>query len=260
MKKGEMKLGAQLYTLRDFTKTPEDFLRTMEKVAKIGYRYVQVSGAGPEVDADVIKTACDRTGLRVVITHTSLDRILNETDRVIEEHDRFGCDIIGIGGGGEKYIKSYDGFRRLAEDLAPALEKIKKAGKVFSYHNHYMEFEKCGEKHFIDAFLEHSDPSAAKLTADVYWLHYAGLNECDWLAAHADRISCTHFKDMGVHEGKQMIIEVMAGNLDYLRILETCCKAGIPYHFAELDTTRVEPFEAMKISYDNLMATGYFEK
>ena len=55
----KLKLGAQFYTLRDFTKTPGDFLRTMHRIADIGYKYVQVSGVGPDVKADVIKKACD---------------------------------------------------------------------------------------------------------------------------------------------------------------------------------------------------------
>lgn len=254
----KLKLGAQFYTLRDFTKTPADFLRTMHRVADIGYKYVQVSGVGPDVKADVIKKACDETGLSVYITHTPMQRIMDDTDAVIEEHKKFGCGIIGLGSAGD-YHTSYDGFRRLAEDLAPAIEKIKKAGMLFSYHNHWHEFEKQGDKYFLSALTENCDMSAVRLTADVYWLHFSGLNECDWLEENADIISCTHFKDLGVHDGKQQIIEIMHGNLNYLKILESCKKAGIEYNFVELDTTRMDPFKAMKISYDNLMSTGYFE-
>ena len=124
----KLKLGAQFYTLRDFTKTPADFNRTMKRIADIGYKYVQVSGVGPDVKADVIKKACDETGLSVYITHTPLDRIMNDTEKVIEEHDMFGCNVIGLGSAGD-YSKSYEGFVRLAQDIAPAVEKIKKAGK-----------------------------------------------------------------------------------------------------------------------------------
>src|SRR5690606_40078689 len=44
MKHGQ--IAAQLYTLREHTKTPEDFDRTLERVAAIGYPAVQVSGTG----------------------------------------------------------------------------------------------------------------------------------------------------------------------------------------------------------------------
>ena len=39
-----MKIGAQLYTVRDFCKTLDDFSETLKKVADIGYTTVQVSG------------------------------------------------------------------------------------------------------------------------------------------------------------------------------------------------------------------------
>ena len=35
-----MEIGAQLYTVRENTKTLEDFAGTLEKIAEIGYRAV----------------------------------------------------------------------------------------------------------------------------------------------------------------------------------------------------------------------------
>ena len=34
-------------------------------------------------------------GLKIVLTHSDWNRILNDTDRLIEEHDILGCDHIG---------------------------------------------------------------------------------------------------------------------------------------------------------------------
>ena len=65
---------------------------------------------------------------------------------------------------------------------------------------------------------------------------------------------------MGVHEGKQSMIEVMEGNLPYPAILRTCKESGLQYHFVELDDTRIDPFDAIRISYQNLINTGFFEK
>ena len=44
MKCENMKIGAQLYTVRDFCKDLDGFALTLKKVADIGYKYVQVSG------------------------------------------------------------------------------------------------------------------------------------------------------------------------------------------------------------------------
>ena len=37
----DKRIGAQLYTVRDYTKTLEDFDKTLEKVAAIGYKSVR---------------------------------------------------------------------------------------------------------------------------------------------------------------------------------------------------------------------------
>ena len=39
-------LAVQLYTLREFTKTPTDIASTLARVAKLGYRAVQASALG----------------------------------------------------------------------------------------------------------------------------------------------------------------------------------------------------------------------
>ena len=43
----QTQIGAQLYTLRDFLKTPADIAKTLARVKKLGYDAVQVSGFGP---------------------------------------------------------------------------------------------------------------------------------------------------------------------------------------------------------------------
>ncbi len=39
-----MQIGAQLYSVRKYTQTLEDFSKTLKTISDIGYRVVQVSG------------------------------------------------------------------------------------------------------------------------------------------------------------------------------------------------------------------------
>ena len=50
----QSQIAAQLYTLRDFTKTPADIASTMKKVKEIGYDAVQCSALGP-IEASELK-------------------------------------------------------------------------------------------------------------------------------------------------------------------------------------------------------------
>ena len=57
-----MRLGAQLFTLRDYTQTAQDLDRSLEQVARMGYQTVQVSAIGPipaqQVRGSATSTAC----------------------------------------------------------------------------------------------------------------------------------------------------------------------------------------------------------
>lgn len=47
MKLGKKNLAAQLYTIREYTKTPKDIAESMKKIKAIGYDAVQISGSAP---------------------------------------------------------------------------------------------------------------------------------------------------------------------------------------------------------------------
>lgn len=252
----KMYLGAQLYTLREHMKTAADFARTMEKVAEIGYKYVQVSGAGAEVTPEVIKSACSANGLKVVLTHGKLDRIINETEAVIAEHDLFGCDGIGVGGMGDH---SAEGYLKFCADIAPAVEKIKKAGKVFLYHNHRNEFSKYDGKYGLEMILENTDPDAVKLTFDTYWAVSGGIDVPQFIRKYAGRVYCTHLKDMAIVKNEQRMTEVLTGNINFDTIIDACRDNNIVWHLVEQDTVYIDAFESMKISHDNLKARYNFE-
>ena len=255
----ELKLGAQLYTLREYTQNEKDFFETMKKIAAIGYKYVQVSGIGGDITPVMIKKAAEDNGIKVILTHTSAEKIKNETEKVIEEHEIFGCNAIGIGGM-FGHARNKDGYKLFAGDFADAVEKIKKSGKVFLYHNHRFEFEKYDGKTGMDIILENTDKDGFKLTFDTYWAQAGGVDSADFIKKNHSRIFTTHLKDMTVIDDKQEMTEILTGNMNFAEILEVSKKTGILWHFVEQDEVRIDAFESMKISFENLMATGRFEK
>lgn len=252
----KMFLGAQLYTVREFMKTEEDFARTMEKIAEIGFKYVQVSGIG-NVSPQAIKTAAEKNNLKVILTHTDPKRIRENTEAVIEDHNVYGCDALGIGS--LPYPRNEQGYLDFCKEYETAVEKIKSAGKVFLYHNHRFEFEKYNGKYGIELILENTDPDGLKLTFDTFWAVAGGVDAAAFMEKYADRIYVTHLKDMAVYNDKCEMTEMLTGNINFDTIMNVCENKNIVWHMIEQDETKIDPFDSLKISHDNLKARYDFE-
>lgn len=247
-----MKLGAQLYTLRDFCKTPEDIHNSLKRVAEIGYQTVQMSGIG-KIDPAEFKKYCDEYGLEISMSHVGFDRIVNDTDKLIEEHNIMDCDYIGLGCPTPAQQESVDTWKKFAEDLCIAAEKMNKAKKHFCYHNHNCEF-KSFDGGFIPYFyLMKTFPDHVNFTFDTYWSDYSGYPSATMLKMLAGRVERIHYKDLLIKEnGSRTTTPVMEGTLDWCSIIAASKLAGVDHVIVEQDVCERDPFDCLTASYNNL--------
>ena len=245
-----MKIGAQLYTVREFTQTAKDFADTIKKLANIGYEYVKVSGIGP-IPFQEVADICKANGISVPITHANPTRIRDETEQVIAEHRILGADYVGIGGMHGDYERNAEGVKRFMADFTPAVEKIHAAGMTFMYHNHAHEFEKFGSKYMMEYLME-GLPQIG-FTLDTYWVQTGGADPSAWIKKLSKRVDVVHLKDMAYTADKQMMAVPMEGNLNWDGIFAACRAAGVKYAMVELDDCYgADPFECLRRSYVNL--------
>lgn len=251
-----MQIGAQLYTVRMYTQNERDFAVTLQNIREIGYEEVQISAVGP-FGPEKIRKMCDAADLRIVLTHTDPDRILNDTEAVIWEHDLLGCSYIGLGSMPPRY-RTPEWLYRFAQDYQAPAQKIAAAGKRLMYHNHGFEFEKYGGKRMIETLLEAFPPQELGFTLDTYWVQAAGADPAQWVKRLADRIPCVHLKDMQVHQGNPVMAPVLEGNMNFAAILAAIDAAGKTKHLlVEQDECLESPFTCLEKSYKNLAALGY---
>ena len=262
-----MEIGAQLYTIRDYMQTAEDFACSMERIAKMGYKNVQISAIGKQIKPEQIREICDRNGLSIVLTHSDVDRILHDTDALIREHDILGCEYIGLGCMPEKY-RTREWLSHFIADFKEPAKKIAAAGKLFMYHNHNLEFEAfeaenipgtTTKKRIMEYLLEGFAPDEMGITLDTYWVAAAGGDVTLWIRQMSDRIPCVHLKDMEIIKGQPMMAPVMEGNLNWPSIFTALEESNCKYMLVEQDVCRVSPFECLKVSHDNLVSVGYGE-
>jgi sugar phosphate isomerase/epimerase len=250
-------VGAQLFTLREFTKTLPDLSETMQKVAKIGYKTVQVSGVGPIDAKDIAKTAED-AGLEIATTHMGWKKFQDELDLLIEEHKIFNCKHPAVGGMPQEYHCA-DGVKRFIDELTPIAEKLAAEGMDFSYHNHNHEFMKYNGRTWLAAVYEDSSPDVLKAELDTYWVTAGGGDPAAWIDKVAGRMPILHLKDMCMAPDRvPNFAPIGEGNLNWKSIFESAEAAGVEYMMVEQDNCYGrDPFDELAISYRNLNEFGY---
>ncbi len=248
-----MRIGAQMYTVREQCKTLEGFAQALDRIAGIGYRTVQVSGTCP-FEAQWLKEQLDRTGLRCVITHTPQQRILNETDRVLRDHHVFGCDYIGLG------FWAFDpqrdmSYEKFMETWPAAAKKIRDGGKYFMYHNHDRELIHRDGKPILAWLAEEIPADIMGFTLDTFWIQAGGGDPAWWLEKLAGRIPCIHLKDCAYGQAMAVIGE---GNINFERVFQKAEAGGTKYMLVEQDDCHGEdPFQCLERSYRYLKACGF---
>jgi sugar phosphate isomerase/epimerase len=248
-------IACQMYTLRDFTKTPADIAVTLKRVKKIGYDAIQVSAFGP-IDAKELSSILKGEGLTCCATHIPMDRMRDQTQQVIDDHKLWGCKYTAIGGFFPKLPKTEDWYT-FAEQFSAVAQKFEGSGLSIGYHNHSHELGKFDGKLALQILLEKLSPKIW-FEIDTYWIAHGGCDPIDWINKVKGRIPCVHLKDMGIDiERKQVMREVGEGNLNWPGILGACRNAGVEWYIVEQDNCNgKDPFECVATSLRNLRGMG----
>jgi sugar phosphate isomerase/epimerase len=255
-----------MYTVRDFTKTAEDLAASLEKIAKIGYKAVQLSAVGamngdtPEVDAARACRMLDDNGLSCIATHRSWEQLSGNIEAEIEFHKTLGCPFTAIGGIPQPYgAEGADGYRRFVKDAAPIIAKLKAAGIQFGHHNHSHEFQRIepgSPRTFWDILIDEGGPDYL-LETDIYWVWHAGVDPVALTRRTAGRAPVIHLKDKEVvPKDGPVIAAIGEGNLPWDTIIPACEEAGTDWYCVEQDVCRRDPFDCLRSSYEFLTAKG----
>jgi sugar phosphate isomerase/epimerase len=254
------KVAAQMYTVREHTKTSSDLELTLKTLAKIGYPAVQMSAVGamngeaPEVSAKLAREMLDDNGLKCIATHRDWSRLVNRTDDEITFHKTLNCDYIAIGSiPGEYAQDAIAGYQRWIEDALKLSSKLSAAEIRFGYHNHHFEFEKLGESRtsFYD-LLASNTASGLFFELDVYWAQHAGYDPVRVIESLHGKLPVVHVKDKEVVGGEPVMAPVGEGNLDWPRIIPALAAAGTEWYCVEQDDYLRDPFDCLKSSYNYL--------
>ncbi len=245
-----MRIGAQLYTVREHCQTLNDFAEALKKVADIGYQYVQVSGTCA-YEGTWLKERLDENGLRCVITHNPRPALIQETDKIIQTHNELECQYVGLGG----YPFESESYQQFIDEFWPVARTIYQNGKLFMYHNHDREFIRHDDGLVLEKLMRDIPAEMMGFTLDTFWVQAGGGDPAQWLERLAGRIPCIHLKDFAY--GRKMA-PVGEGNINFGRVFTKAEAGGTRYMLVEQDDCYGEdPFDCLRRSYRYLKAQGF---
>ena len=233
--------GLNLFSIRNNIQTEASFLDTAKKLKAAGYSYMQFSGA--EFDSERIARVSKESGMPVYLTHVPFDRIVSDTEKLMEEHSLFGCKNIGLGMLMPDIIFDEARCKCELEKLERAAETMSKNGFTFFYHHHQFEFSRwSGGERPIDFIIK--ELPHIHFIADTYWLQYGGVNVAEFIPRLAGRAGCAHLKDYKIEfrekeNGQKEFMPRFAplgeGNMNFKEIVDALKAAGTQYYFVEQD-------------------------
>lgn len=247
-------VAVQLFTLREFTKTPADIAATLKKVRKIGYQAVQASALGPIEESELVKLL-EGEGLTCCATHESGETILNNPQAVAERLQKLDCKYTAY-----PYPAGIDFFdeaqvHALAQKLDASGKVLRKAGQVLTYHNHANEFVRHGGKTALEIIYDETSKKNLQAEIDTFWVQYGGGDPVEWCKRLSKRLPLLHMKDYAIgKEIRHEMAEIGSGNLDWKAIVKAAEKSGCEWFIVEQDVCPGDPFESLKKSFDYIEA------
>lgn len=251
-------LAVQLYTVRQFTKTPAEFAEALKRVRRIGYRAVQLSTHGP-IEPGELARILKEADVACCATHVGAPSFVDRFDELVADHRLWGCQYPGVGGFFKERATAQD-FVDFARKFDAIGARLREQGLTFVYHNHNHEFARYGGRLGMDLIMENSSGQNVTMELDTHWVTRGGGDPAAWIARCAARgpLPVVHLKDLAVNpeDRSPLFAEVGEGNLDWPAILKACKKAKVRWYCVEQDVCPGDPFESLAISYRNLSSWG----
>jgi sugar phosphate isomerase/epimerase len=272
--KRHLPIGLQLYTVGDEAR--KDIDATLARVAKIGYRTVELAGYHGQT-VQKLRATADKYGLKFTSIHVGvtgrpgdpgLDQdlpklaadlhALGVTDVVVPMFptpERFGGPKPGEGF--LAHIQrvtaglTRDDWQRLAELLNDKGAKLRAQGLRLGYHNHNPEFAPLGNTTGMELLLSATSPDEVAFELDVGWVAAAGVDPVALLKRHGRRFQLMHVKDIKPSTRSNFSLqqdptEVGSGKLPWPTLLPAAFNAGVRKFYVEQEPPfSIDRFEAI---------------
>jgi sugar phosphate isomerase/epimerase len=193
--------GIELYTVRD--ELTKDLMGTVRAVAKLGYKIVEFYSPyyswTPQQAKDVRKLL-DDLGLICHSTHNSAQALGPDgIQKAIDLNQAIGSHYI-VMASPPANTTTVDGWKKAADLLNTAVEKLKPLKMSSGYHNHQAEWRAVEGQRPMDVLAKNTVKDVV-LQFDVGTCVEVGEDPIAWIKANPGRIKSIHCKDWSPSAG-----------------------------------------------------------
>lgn len=235
-----MKLGLQLYTVRDCCTDRESVFRVLEEVKKMGYEGVQLAGYYG-IPAEEMKAKLEELNLIYISGHDNSERLTNDMEEILEYNRIMGSSHIVCSHAPASTKEDLEKLKDCMEKLVPRAEAL---GMKVSYHNHRQEFIPIDGIKPIEVICKY-----CFLEPDTYWSFSAGEDTRKFMLENRERIVLVHLKDGDNHATPCTIGE---GVNDIQSIIDTSKLIGAQWLIVENDRPHPNGLEDARRSIEHL--------
>jgi len=244
-------IGLQMFTVRD--QLQADFGRTVEQLAKIGYKNLEFAGYYNRSPEEV-RALLDRVGVVSRSAHIGAPLMRQDAAAQIRSAKTIGQEYITL--------PSYNfgkeglaGWRKGVAEFNQWGKMCRDAGIKLAYHNHAAEFAPLEGTTGYDVLAKEFDPKLVDFELDLYWARFAGQDPLALFAKYPGRFALWHVKDLAVTNDTKGMTPVGKGTIDFKTIFAHARESGMKYFFVEHDTAGQYPggsLASVQASYEYL--------
>jgi len=282
------KIGVQFFSLPKLLDA--DFKGTVEMLAKIGYKEVELFGPFPFSDegakkswdsvtgflgfkgsgyfghtAAEVKNILKSNGLAITSLHTDFATLQHNMDKLGEAAQTLGNTYVVLPAVPPGNRKTIDDYKKNADIFNKIGASAKKVGVKFAYHNHGYGWREENGKRPMDIIFDNTDKDLVFFEMDLFWTTAAGVSPIELFEKHKNRYRAMHVKDgtkqvrfVGDGSDSKQWFELFpfmasagSGVFDLKNILTAAKANGVKHFYVEQDLVK-DPQIALKSSFDYL--------
>jgi sugar phosphate isomerase/epimerase len=239
-------VGLQLYSIREAC--AKDLPKTLEAVAKIGYKGVEFAGYHNHSAKDLRKML-DDNGLVACGTHTALETIQpDKLQETIEFNQTIGNKFLIV-----PYMepKGKEGWLAMAKLFNEQAVKAKAAKMQIGYHAHSHDFTKIDGTSCWDLFFGNTTDDVI-MQLDTSNCKDGGADPVEVLKKYAKRAHTIHLKEWG--GPKDAVIG--QGEVDFKSVFELCEKNHVTKWYVVEHEREGDAIENVRRCFEGMKKLG----